>query len=507
MATLLVAMTGCQKEPQTQPEKNNGLNAEGVGYVSLKISLPSSTATKAEAFDDGKAYEYKVNTVNVIFYDESGNYQYDTQVSPEPWDNNNGSDITVSGKTEAIKVNKAVKQALVLVNAPADVLAKKESSYSTLNAALAATTESLIGSDMDNFFMSNAPYYDANGKFTTLVPVNVKPSESQALAAAENIQVERATAKVTVIYAEEFTYNNDRCVIEGWNLDVTNNYFFPVREGFDSDGANEWFSAANTPYNPGILGSSGRIYMAKDPNYAAGWLLEDGKTIENSFTGVTEGDFSEDNIAVSREDRYCLENTFNPECMNENQTTTVMLKANYIPEGIEEGETWFMVGSGKTIMSAEELADYFFEKASDASNHVTKEEAIAAANLLPAGDATESTFIDLSCGSYFGNVTCYKDGVCYYPIKIRHFTAEELGYNTEEEFKTSFENSGYVLSDIGRYGVLRNTWYNITINSIKNPGSPIIPKPTDTPDDKFEQFVACTIDILAWSVRNHGVDL
>ena len=75
MAALLVTMTGCQKEPQVT-ENGSQNDVQTVGYVSLKISLPSTVGTKAvtEEFDEGSKNEYNVKDATVIFYDKDGKY-------------------------------------------------------------------------------------------------------------------------------------------------------------------------------------------------------------------------------------------------------------------------------------------------------------------------------------------------------------------------------------------------------------------------------------------------
>ncbi|MBE6217481.1 MAG: hypothetical protein E7124_05500 [Bacteroidales bacterium] len=497
MAALLVAMTGCQKEPVGTETHN----AEAVGYVALKISLPSTEGTKADTpFEDGIANEYKVNDVTVVFYDNTGNYAYHTGVSAKPWDMNGTTtdNITVSGKTPAIKItNPAVAQALVLVNVDG-VITDFDKPYEDLNAELAASVETLIGAGKNDFFMSNAPYYNGD-KFTTLVPVTLAANETEALEDAANIKVERATAKVQVVYdnadPDFTTVGRGTAKITGWNLDVTNKSFYPVRKGLDKD-LNGWFAGSPlAAVNEGLLGAS-RIYMAVDPNYDAAVTSPDASKFNYNVNT-----FGLQNNGIE----YCLENTFAINAQNETQTTRVLLKATYTPEGLTEGETWFQVGTGKTIMSIDDFAQYVVIKANEADLTATELEVKG----LPfvAGNCNALTFKTTTLEDLVGDVICYLDGVCYYPVKVRHFTTDELGYANEEAFQTSFKNSGYVAKDLGRYGVLRNTWYKITVNSISNPGSAEIPETTDTPDDKYEQFVACTIDVLAWSVRTHGVDL
>lgn len=496
MAALLVAMTGCQKEPVGTETPN----AEAVGYVALKISLPSTEGTKADTpFDDGIANEYKVNDVTVVFYDNTGNYAYHTGVSAKPWDMNGTptDNITVSGKTPAIKItNPAVAQALVLVNVDG-VITDFDKPYEDLNAELDASVETLIGAGKDDFFMSNAPYYNGD-KFTTLVPVTLAANETEALEDAANIKVERATAKVQVVYDNsdpDFTTVRGTAKITGWNLDVTNKSLYPVRKGLDK-AANGWFGGSPlAAVNEGLLGAS-RIYMAVDPNYDAAVTSPDASKFNYNVNT-----FGLQNNGIE----YCLENTFAINAQNETQTTRVLLKATYTPEGLTEGETWFQVGTGKTVYSKAAFATYLAGKATAAGLTVSEDDVNNLA--FTAGNCNSLLVDGATLESLVGDVTCYLDGVCYYPVKVRHFTTEELGYDDEEAFQTSFKNSGYVAQDLGRYGVLRNTWYKITVNSISNPGSAEIPETTDTPDDKYEQFVACTIDILAWSVRTHGVDL
>ncbi len=509
IAALLVAMTGCQKEPQVNPENNPGSNAETVGYVALKISLPSSTGTKADptgGFDDGKAEEYKVNDITVVFYDDNGTYQTHESVDPKPiWNNNSAADITVSGKTPAIEVKQDVKNALVLVNAEG-VISDFEQSYDAINAAITnASAETVTGASKDDFFMSNAPRYEGD-KFTTLVPVTVCANETDALNNAKNVQVERAAAKVQVTYnggnlAKEPTKYS--VSVKGWGLDVTNRTFFPVRKGLDKEASNGWFDASSAWVNAGMFGT--RIYMAVDPNYSETYASFDA----DNFDRIAE-DYNYASLA-SEDVAYCLENTFAIGSMNENQTTTIMLKANFAPEGIAADATWFMVGPGKTVYSDAGLVEYIKSKLT-AEQVATVPADLAntlSANAGEVADVMVAEKNSVMLNDLVGEVICYKDGICYYPVKVRHFTAAELGYADEAAFKVSFEGTpaGYKANDLGRYGVLRNTWYNITVNSISNPGSPEVPDPDNIPDDKFEQYVACTIDILAWSVRNHEVDL
>ena len=62
-------------------------------------------------------------------------------------------------------------------------------------------------------------------------------------------------------------------------------------------------------------------------------------------------------------------------------------------------------------------------------------------------------------------------------------------------------------AQLGRYGVVRNNWYTVTINSIKEPGEPTIPDDPEEPVDTETAYINCSIEISAWAKRNHSIDL
>lgn len=91
----------------------------------------------------------------------------------------------------------------------------------------------------------------------------------------------------------------------------------------------------------------------------------------------------------------------------------------------------------------------------------------------------------------------YKEGRMYYAIPIRH-NIESL----------SFEKDPVTSVATGDYGVVRNTWYRMTINSILKPGTPvddpdqpIIPNPE--PDEKS---LGVEVEVIPWRTVEINVD-
>ena len=101
--------------------------------------------------------------------------------------------------------------------------------------------------------------------------------------------------------------------------------------------------------------------------------------------------------------------------------------------------------------------------------------------------------------SQVGEIRYYKGGESYYYAAIiRHFSDTETPWSDGE---------AYEIQHLGRYGVVRNNWYEINVKSISGPGEPGIVKPEDEPDDAAEGYIRAEINVLSWAKRSQGVDL
>lgn len=100
-------------------------------------------------------------------------------------------------------------------------------------------------------------------------------------------------------------------------------------------------------------------------------------------------------------------------------------------------------------------------------------------------------------------LSTFESGVSYYIARVKHFgddlTKWEAGNDTYGRNNANW---------LGRYGVLRNNWYELTVNSVSGPGYPDVPKvnPTD-PDDVNDQYINVEVKILKWAKRSQTVDL
>ena len=102
----------------------------------------------------------------------------------------------------------------------------------------------------------------------------------------------------------------------------------------------------------------------------------------------------------------------------------------------------------------------------------------------------------------------YDEGYCYYRVLIRHFDDTQTPWSsatTMSDNSTAQVYNGDEASYLGRYGMVRNNWYNISINSVTHVGSPIIPPLTTNADDKVEQLLNATLHISGWEKHEQNL--
>lgn len=338
-----------------------------------------------------------------------------------------------------------------------------------------------------------------------------------------------------VSVAAPASYAGDKVTFTGWALDVTNKKEFPVRK-YDTQW-NDW-NAQNTTIKRFVAtqyldGTKLRTYWATDPNYNetnmpvyTGGVVDKDKSTD--FNYITESAVTTAMTAPA----YCTENTFDVTHMKQGETTRVIVKAQYLPQtNMEEGltasdftagKTWYRVGNSSKACNEEKLK----EKVLDAVKTVTP--GATAVNLVadnvPAGSqkdfskdmftvndgaSTDHAMSDAeltAVQSALGKLTVFKDGICYYVARIRHFDDDQLGGPWNGTDYTQSADDQMRHNFLGRYGIVRNNWYQLTINSVSAPGTPTIPIPGDTPDDEQNYYLQTSVKILDWAVRKQGLD-
>lgn len=487
----------------------------------------------------------------------------------EPWKKDNTDDngitteATITAKLEKATVGEnGDYYALVILNKETktgDDKVTLPSSPTTYGAWNAATNATNLLDNTKGFYMANAPEFKAaDQEPTTLVQIKgiYRTKEEAHSKPGTTVHVERGLAKVTVgkgtgkdyfegAKASGSKYSNDDVKITNWALDVTNKSSFPVhvtaglKDGVTSAGipayANIWKNAAATPGTKpatsrfvsqlSATGAFKRVYWGIDPNYSKS--LTDKDACGQEFT-LVKANGSDADWKTSTEPLYCLENTFDITHMLQGQTTRVLLKATYTPNALASAtdKTFFMIGNSSDIWTTETLKAQIAGKAKDALGMTTDPTVELKGDLLKGGThflTTENVSIKdgetekvnttglvdklntkLGLDKTNGvGIKTYEKGESYYIARIKHFGDDLTPWKEGDD--TYGENN---LKWLGRYGVLRNNWYDLTIEKISGPGYPDVPevKP-DTPDDEDTKYINVSVKILDWAKRSQSVDL
>lgn len=534
-------------------------------------SVSGTRATEAgggAVVDPGTEDEYKVANATALIFQkygsDEGSYKFVESVDlPDAnvaWNNDTEDGVTKSKKLVAKLTNVDTKNTygvLILLNnktASGDVKIKLPTagqSYNDWNNT-AQTPKVTDLAATDNFYMANAPLNES-GSVTTLVTIDknniyATPTEAESGTKAANVYVERGVAKMTVAKpgttgtitvkdkANPTVPTKSEVTFSNWALDITNQKTYAVHniDGLSKDFSGIWTTDRFTGINK-------RVYWGKDPNYdktelnTADETNDTKRKEEFNFIDATskiDKDFGETNPV------YCLENTFNLANMYQGQTTRVIFKATYTPKddaGVSLADaddgTFYTIGNMTTILNTAKLkaaveaaatavlpgciVDYANLK-TEGSHVITLadiKDATTGAALVADADYSgkKGTQIINEINDKLGlkdgraeakvGINTYAKGVTYYIARVKHF-----GSLTDWHSGESYGN--YNDKYLGRYGMLRNNWYELKVGNVYGPGYPGVPPVDPTlPDDENEKYLSVSVKILSWAKRSDTVDL
>lgn len=563
MAVMATALVGCSSNDNLAPDGKDNVGKAGEAYASFTINLPTTTGngTRGDepvvkdgtpSFAEGTAAEYEVKNGTILIFDNAGNFVTSAQLGTmNPWTPVKKDGVTTAAITTVQLSGVSVGgdyQALVLLNNDVDATTSKvtlpttgdtyaewSKKTSKVNAEKYAST--------DGIFMANAPMYTGTTtEPTTLVPIaNVCASREEAQAkAATTVYVERGLAKVTMKNFEPSytiaagTYKDDEVVINAWQLDVTNKSTYPVHQTgvLSTIKWNQTWADRFYDKNNGVFK---RVYWGEDPNYSDNKYNVGDATVspkksaldccKDAFNMISNAEV----VGLPGDDKpqYCLENTFNLANMMQGQTTRVVFKAVYTPKTFNTGDTFYKIGNNTAVwkkadlekqilavattvmnLTSDETADYEV-KLDAATNNISGEAGqhmITADNIeykgsgsskVPAAIAAINDKLGLTATT---GISTYLNGEAYYIARIKHFN--EL---TPWTPGTAYTDDATFL---GRYGVLRNNWYELSVRSISGLGYPEVPevKP-NVPDDENDKYINVEVKILDWAMRKQVIDL
>lgn len=541
-----------------------GTNETGVGYATFTINLPSVSGTRAAdaggaEMNEGTPEEYAVKSATALIFQkygsDEGSYKFVESVTLpiDGWTDDATDGITTTSKKLVAKLTnvdtKNDYSVLILLNNKNVNLPTVGQSYNDWNSKNILTPSVTDWAGSDGFYMANAPLKGSAASPATLVPIDkdkIYASEAKAKedasTCAATVYVERGVAKMTVAAPGTITVKDkatptvttqSEVTFSNWALDITNRKTFAVHniDGLSKDFSDIWTTER-------FIGTNSRVYWGKDPNYNMDDLKKNNATDDSKrgeeFNFITAT--SEINKAFT-ESAYCLENTFNLANMYQGQTTRVIFKATYAPKNdagkslAEEDGTFYTIGNMTTILKKADLET----AVNTAATSVLPGCTVNYANLETEGshvitleDIKDADGVTLVADKDYGGTTgkdivaaindklglkagrseamvginTYLNGVTYYIARVKHFGDALTKWNSGESYGEN--NDKY----LGRYGMLRNNWYELSVGNVYGPGYPGVPPVDPTlPDDENEKYLSVSVKILSWAKRSQSVDL
>lgn len=414
-------------------------------------------------------------------------------------------------------------------------------------------------------FMTNAPLCtqpggktdptDAEVKTLADVTNNIYTTEAEAKSKpAAEIYVERAVAKVTVQQGTEgkLKANKGNTASEisyklyNWVVDNTNKKSYIVRQ-YDKSwnsinsnkvtatDASKYRFVWSSPVNPNATDANKlyRTAFAQDPEYdtPAANAANYNQMASNASMAMS-AEFGNDHP------QYCNENTFKVTAQNQDQTTRVVLGVKMSAPGTTTYDAdLYTVNDNKEVVYtkatlAERLKNILLNEPTvktwadahtnvslditfneDEAGKTTIKEATLKGKTAPgAADETFAGTFTTNFDKALPNIVRYKGGVAYYAVRIKHFGDTDTPWNVEGQGVTAGGNSNIYHTGsndwfLGRYGVVRNNWYDISVNKIQTLGDATIPAFTNDPDDVLENYISVSINVLSWSKHSQSADL
>lgn len=403
------------------------------------------------------------------------------------------------------------------------------------------------------FLMTNAPLYNTAAGANTvqtlslIAPDRIKltPEEAESEVATE-VYVERVMAKVSLVDGREatkrqYSVTNDagqkttyNVELKNWALDNTNRSAYLTRHATTAD-FKTWAGLQNvkaaatrfigaTPVGTGDYQKFVRTHWAKDVNY------DKNDVHPTDINRLSDGNEAAVNGALGADNpQYCFENTFDVERMTIDNTTRAILAAQFVENGKKPADLYLYDNDTTTLANTANMkADITAAinamevvKARGTATTLTFEEVNAhlwrvksftIGSVSYTADATDAAVLKVfnTVYSNIGDINIYKDGMVYYQIRVKHFGDDLTPWNRGEAKVTTTDTYPVVNRDanyLGRYGILRNNWYELNVATVNRLGYPAIPPLTDKPDDLLNEYISVIVNIQPWVKKGKEIVL
>lgn len=353
----------------------------------------------------------------------------------------------------------------------------------------------------------------------------------------------------------------------GWALDVEEKTSYIMRNVTNAD----WWSYKNSnlsPDNYRFVGSNkiGTTTIQPEQNlYRTYWCIDPHYSTDLDYTPIATP--TKEGIYLSKENPlYCYENTFDIANQNYKNTTRAVFQVTLKFDDVDEGTTFYVLDKNEsqiytdltavesyprnTIIGSQLVLETLRE-ALKPGQTLTTEQITYLLNITfnrnaatgirsvssvsfkeintlaseykekftkqPTFEGKDNTLAALISDANSYVIEEYENGNSYYDLRFMHFAGTgdaDLAplpstFNDSEISDTQAAYGTNPANYLGRYGMVRNNWYDIEVGKVVKLGSPVIPDANvETSDDNNvkEKHLAFKINVLSWAKRTQKVD-
>ena len=548
----VAALASCSNENlEENPGVDGGIGYD-VAYVSISMTNPKVPGSRASGEQPALPAESEIKELYVITFNASKVVTKDADATKYATILGAGSFGTNSGVTTPntpIKVGTDTKYLLVIANPGYQLKSRLDAiavgaTYATINTMITVPTQS--GKPNNAYLveevvhsngcaMINVGFFDDSDsnpdnhawKEECLLDVSDKiilasnyKTEAQALNAAKSnpatLEIERLAAKLEVMigsslevgpFADVTNASLGQFDFGNWTIDYYNSLLFP-------------FAKKTTTASSHTTGFYKSNFYTVDPNFTtAGGTEYLTGIVKNTLDANREPlvEWVAESVTAGDNYKYCIENTMAEGYQKFGAATRLVLKGKYAPwkddSDFSLGDDWYRLPNGTSSVNFKNfallLAAYIEAKTKETNTQpMTAQEKLLVSACELFYNQIKSELTTSDPGSFAlltqtiiddnniqnGGELCKEEGCIYwYPKSLNYYY-----------YEIRHDNAANSYMEYGKYGVVRNNYYTLTLTKVNGNGTPWYPgggpeDPDDNEDiDKLGAYLHFEIKVAPW---------